>query len=240
MITEETMPQTATRMRPAGTGLTRRQWLAAGGAALAAGLAAARADTQPTTATETAMTLDPDKTALLLLHYQGDILSIFAQAGIDAYVGRMTALAGQARAAGLPVIFGRIGFSPDYREIHPANQNGQMIRGFGLFTADEVPVGLRAPGDTVLTGHRVSAFKGTALDQDLRARGIDTLLMAGITTSGVVLSTLSEASDLDYRIVLVEDGCFDPDVEAHAALVRTAFATRARIASATEVAAMIG
>lgn len=217
-------------------GVTRRVALT-GLAALA--VSAAPIDAQAAD-TEVPMALDPARTALLLLHYQDDILSIFAAAGIEAQVARMTALAAAARAAGIPVICVRIGFSPDYREISPLNRNGRMIRGFGLFTADVVPEGLRAPGDTVLTGHRVSAFQGTALEQHLRARGTDTLLMAGITTTGVVVSTLCDASDRDYRILLVEDGCFDPDAEAHAGLLRTAFATRAEILSTNDAIALIG
>lgn len=126
-------------------GMTRRGALA-GMAVLA--LAAKTAPATAQTTTEVPMTLDPARTALLLLHYQGDILPIFAQAGIEAQVARMTALAAHARAAGIPVIFVRIGFSPDYREISPQNQNGQMIRSFGLFTADAVPEGLRASEDT--------------------------------------------------------------------------------------------
>ena len=185
------------------------------------------------------MQIDPTRSALVLLHYQTDILSIFAQAGIGAYVERMSALAESARAAGIPVYFVRIGFSPDYREISANNQNGQMIRSFGLFTADDVPEGLRAEGDTVLVAHRVSAFRGTDLDLLLRARGIDTLMMAGVTTTGVVFSTLAEASDLDYRILLVADGCFEPDAAAQDAMLRVPFATRAEIVTTGDLIAAL-
>ena len=181
------------------------------------------------------MQIDSTCSALLLLHYQTDILSVFAEAAIDAYVKRMSDLAQEARAAGVPVYFVKIGFSPDYREVSPNNKNGQMIKSFGLFTSDDVPAILRGEGDTVLTGHRVSAFKGTSLDEQLRARGIDTLLMAGITTTGVVFSTLAEASDLDYRILLIEDGCFEPDAAAQDALMTVPFTTRADVVTAAAV-----
>jgi nicotinamidase-related amidase len=185
------------------------------------------------------MAIDPQRSALVLLHYQTDILAIFAAAGIDAYVQRMARLADAARAAGLPVYLVRIGFSPDYREISANNQNGQMIRSFGLFTADSIPGVLRGPGDTEIVAHRVSAFRGTDLDLLLRARGIDTLLMAGITTTGVVFSTLAEASDLDYRILLIADGCFEPDAPAHDALLRVPFATRAEITDSDTLLAQL-
>ena len=148
-------------------------------------------------------------------------------------------LPARLRGAGVPVYLVRIGFSADYREISANNQNGQMIRSFGLFTNDAIPDVLRGSGDTEITAHRVSAFKGTDLDLSLRARGIDTLMMAGITTSGVVVSTLAEASDLDYRILLIADGCFEPDAAAQEALLRVPFATRAEITTTDALLAQL-
>jgi nicotinamidase-related amidase len=57
---------------------------------------------------------------------------------------------------------------------------------------------------------RVSAFSGSDLEVVLRAQDIDTLVLTGISTGGVVLSTVREAADKDFRIVLLADGCFDP------------------------------
>ncbi len=220
-----------------GTGPTRRAMIAG---ALSLGFFQSlpqSARSQPTE--ESSMPIDPRRSALVLLHYQTDILALFAEAGIDAYVQRMARLAGAARGAGVPVYLVRIGFSADYREISANNQNGQMIRSFGLFTNDAIPDVLRGSGDTEITAHRVSAFKGTDLDLSLRARGIDTLMMAGITTSGVVVSTLAEASDLDYRILLIADGCFEPDAAAQEALLRVPFATRAEITTTDALLAQL-
>jgi nicotinamidase-related amidase len=51
------------------------------------------------------------------------------------------------------------------------------------------------------------------------ASGIDTLVLAGVHTSGVVLSTVRHAGDLDYRLVVVPDCCADPDAEVHTMLL---------------------
>jgi isochorismate hydrolase len=67
--------------------------------------------------------------------------------------------------------------------------------------------------------HRISPFVGTDLETLLRANGIDTLVLAGVHTSGVVLSTVRHAGDLDYRLVVVRDCCADPDGEVHAMLL---------------------
>src|SRR6201997_2321253 len=69
------------------------------------------------------------------------------------------------------------------------------------------PLGAIAPQDDeiVITKHRISAFAGTDLAMILRANDIDTLVLYGIATSGVVLSTLTEAVDADYRVAVISD-----------------------------------
>ena len=76
---------------------------------------------------------------------------------------------------------------------------------------------------------RVGAFGTTDLDQQLRARGVDTLVLAGISTSGVVISTLVEAHDRDYRLFVLADAIADPDAELHASLMGGYFPKRAEV-----------
>ena len=73
-------------------------------------------------------------------------------------------------------------------------------------------------GDIVIMKHRVSAFTGTDLEMILRANEIDTLVLFGIATSGVVLSTLVDAADRDYRLTVIRDCCADTDAELHSCL----------------------
>ena len=67
--------------------------------------------------------------------------------------------------------------------------------------------------------HRISPFVGTDLETLLRANGINTLVLAGVHTGGVVLSAVRHAGDLDYRLVVVRDCCADPDADVHAMLL---------------------
>jgi nicotinamidase-related amidase len=69
----------------------------------------------------------------------------------------------------------------------------------------------------------------TGLDGFLRERGIDTLMLAGVHTSGVVLSTASDAADSDYRLLVLADACADPDAELHERLLATVMARHAQI-----------
>ena len=77
--------------------------------------------------------------------------------------------------------------------------------------------------DIVVHKVRVSAFSGSDLEIILRAQDIDTLVLTGISTGGVVLSTVREAADKDFRIVVLADGCFDPDPEVHSVLTEKIF-----------------
>jgi len=88
--------------------------------------------------------------------------------------------------------------------------------------------------DIVVTKHRVSAFAGTDLEMVLRAKNIDTLVLFGIATSGVVLSTLLHACDADYQLVVIADCCADLDAELHEALLKRLFPQRAAVVTAAE------
>ncbi|KQY13118.1 isochorismatase [Rhizobium sp. Root1334] len=85
------------------------------------------------------------------------------------------------------------------------------------------------PGDLFYTCPRASVFHGTSIDADLRTRGVSSLVMTGISTTGVVLSSVAWASDADYDVRLVQDCCYDPDQDAHEALFRSRFGGRVQV-----------
>jgi nicotinamidase-related amidase len=74
----------------------------------------------------------------------------------------------------------------------------------------------------------------------LRAKGIDTLVLAGIATSGVVLSTVRHAADADYGLLVVEDACADRDDEVHRVLTGKVFPRQATVTTTAEVVAALG
>jgi nicotinamidase-related amidase len=91
-------------------------------------------------------------------------------------------------------------------------------------------------GEVVVGKHRGSAFTGTDLEMILRAREIDTLVLMGIATSGVVLATLLHAADADYRLAVIKDCCLDREPDVHAALIEKFFP---RMAAVVDGAAMV-
>lgn len=70
---------------------------------------------------------------------------------------------------------------------------------------------------------RISAFAGSDLLEVLRARDVNHLVLAGIATGGVVLSTVRQAADLDFQLTVVSDLCLDLDEEVHRVLVEKVF-----------------
>lgn len=75
----------------------------------------------------------------------------------------------------------------------------------------------------VVTKRRASAFSGSDLDVVLRARGIDSLVLTGIATSAVVLSTLCRANDPDFGLTVLSDACLDTDPQVHRVLIERLF-----------------
>jgi len=88
-----------------------------------------------------------------------------------------------------------------------------------------------AENDVIVTKRRISAFTGSDLEVILRAHDIRHLVLAGFSTSGVLLSTLCEATDKDYKLTILSDGCADTDQELHHTLLTKVFPKRAAVVS---------
>ena len=94
-------------------------------------------------------------------------------------------------------------------------------------------------GEVVVGKHRVNAFYGTGLDLVLRANDIETLIILGYATSGVVLSTLRYAADLDYRLLVVEDCCADQQADVHDFLTQRIFPRQADVVASKDIVRML-
>lgn len=126
----------------------------------------------------------------------------------------------KARAAGIPIGFVRVGFSPDYRECPPdspifsnARKNGVFkLGGWGTETHPDLG---QQPHDFDIVKHRVSPFYATSLEAILSAKSITRIYCSGISTNAVVQATVREGHDRDYEIVVIEDGCCGLTTEEH-------------------------
>jgi len=187
----------------------------------------------------TPLALDPKTSALLVMDMQSGILDMVADKK-EALIAQASKLLDAARKASVRVIYIVVGFRPGYPEVSPRNASFASVRESGRFSAGsagtEIHPALAPRADeVVVTKHRVSAFAGTDLDMILRANGIETLVLAGLSTSGVVTSTTRHAADADYRIVIVEDCCGDHDSEVHRVLLEKVLARQAKVVTVANV-----
>src|SRR5690606_14897022 len=114
------------------------------------------------------------------------------------------------------------------------------IKRLGLFVDDEISPELgRRADEPLILAHRASVFFGTDLELRLSAAGVDTLVMAGIASTGVMLSVVAYASCADFRLYTVKDCCYDPDPVVHEHLFATAFESRSTVLSQAEALSLL-
>jgi nicotinamidase-related amidase len=143
-----------------------------------------------------------------------------------------------ARAARVPVIHVVLLLRPGHVDAHPRNKIFGSLPAH-VFTADDPGAAIHpdvAPrGDEIVVHkNRVSAFAGNNLRQILNVQDIDHLVLVGIATSGIVLSTALQAADLDYRVTVLSDACADRDPDLHNTLVTKVFNRRGDVLTTSE------
>ena len=185
---------------------------------------------------------DQARTAVLSMDLQAGIVSIYTKDDKENFLARVASVLDWARANKIQVIHIRVGFRPGLPEVSTRNpffapikdsaQHQQLFQG----SIGEIhPAVSPLADEVVVVKHRISAFIGTDLDMILRANDIETLILIGIATSGVVLSTALDASDNDYRIFVVSDCCADLDPELHSVLLEKFLPKRATVLKAADL-----
>jgi len=183
-------------------------------------------------------------TALLVMDIQPATLKRLGEGSVAPIAAINKAIAA-ARATSIPVIYVVVGFRKGFPEIGAGNKSFSAIRQTGSMPDLEEPLKVDPAinpqaGDIVVTKRRVSAFAGSDLEVILRAHRIEHLVLTGFATSGVVLSTLREAADKDYRLSVLSDGCADLDDEVHNVLLTKIFPRQAEVMTAAQWAAGVG
>jgi nicotinamidase-related amidase len=180
--------------------------------------------------------IDPRRTALLVMDYQAGILDRLGDAG--ALLSCAADAIAVVRGRGGQIGYVRVAFDDaDYAAAPPHSRFasvGPEMHSDSPATAVHDAVAPE-PGDIIVRKTRVGAFSTTDLDQQLRDRGVTTLILAGISTSGVVLSTVRDAADRDYQLLVLADGCADPVPGVHEFLTGTIFPRQARVITSAEL-----
>jgi nicotinamidase-related amidase len=177
-------------------------------------------------------------TAILVMDVQVGVVERVAESSesLLAAVERATTA---ARDAGIAVIYVRVAFRPGAPEISGRNRIFSTIARSGAMSLSDPATQIHpaiAPrsNDIVVTKKRVSAFTGSDLEVVLRSLDVDSLVLTGIATSGVVLSTLRQAAELDYEVTVLRDACADADAEVHRVLLDKVFPRQATVLGADE------
>jgi nicotinamidase-related amidase len=176
----------------------------------------------------------PQHTALLVMDYQNGIITRVSEP--EALLERVARAIALARGHGVHVGYVRVAFNDEDLQTMPDRNKmkafvaaaGDAIHSNSPMTAVHDGIAPQA-GDIVVRKTRVGPFTTTDLEEQLRARGITTLILAGISTSGVVLSTVRDAADRDYRLFVLADAVADPDSGVHAFLIEKIFPRQADV-----------
>jgi nicotinamidase-related amidase len=166
---------------------------------------------------ENIMQLNPKATALVLIDLQKGVLAmpVAPHSGVDVYERSML-VAERFRAVGALVVRVRVSFGKDHA-LAPRQPVDQPTNLAGLPAGwDGFPDHPEENGDIVVTKRQWGAFHGTDLDLQLRRRGINCIVLGGISTNIGVESTARNAWELGYELVIAEDLCSSSSAEMHA------------------------
>lgn len=170
----------------------------------------------------------------MLMDFQNVIVGMVGERA-PALLERARRARAAAKAAGMAVMHVRVAFmEADYAAISERNKSFSALAQSRMITEGSEAAAIHpalapAADEEVFTKKRVGAFSTTNLAERLKARGIDTLYLAGIATSGVVLSTLRDAADRDYRLFVISDVCADMDAEVHRVLMEKVFPRQSNV-----------
>ncbi len=175
--------------------------------------------------------------ALLVMDVQAGIVGMLP--GAEQLLSNLKKAIAAAREQKMPVIYVVVGFRPGMPEVSSNNKGftaskermgSANMDNFMKVHADIAP----QPGDVTVVKRRVSAFTGSDLEVLLRAYHVQHLVLTGISTGGVVLSTIREAADKDYRLTVLADCCADTDEEVHNILITKLFPKQGEVLSVNE------
>ncbi|MFC5831445.1 cysteine hydrolase family protein [Nonomuraea insulae] len=177
--------------------------------------------------------IDPKRTALLAMDFQNGIVASVPEP--DALVERVGGVIADVRAAGGTIGYVRVAFTEnDWAAVPETNKTFSGVATAKMMHHEAAATQIDAriapeDGDITVRKTRFGWGLTTDLHQQLRDRDIDTLILSGISTSGVVLSTLIDVADRDYRVYVLADGVADHDPEVHRVLLDKVFPSRAHL-----------
>lgn len=181
--------------------------------------------------------LNSSRTALVVIDLQEGILP-FAGGPHTAQdvVARSAQLADKFRANGSPVVMVRVGWSKDFAEALKQPVDAQapahaLPDNWWIYP----PALGKQDSDIEVTKRQWGAFYGTDLELQLRRRGIDTIVLCGISTNIGVESTARNAWELGFNLVIAENACSAASADQHQGSMTNIFPRIGRVRSTEEI-----
>ncbi|WP_330986244.1 MULTISPECIES: hydrolase [Enterobacterales] len=181
--------------------------------------------------------LNAKKTALVVIDLQEGILSFAGGPhAADDVVAKAAKLAAKCREQGSPVVMVRVGWSADGGDAVKTLVDAQAPAHALPENWMTYPPALgKKDTDIEVTKRQWGAFYGTDLELQLRRRGIDTIVLCGISTNIGVESTARNAWELGFNVVIVEDACSAATAEQHQGSMTNIFPRLGRVRSTEEI-----
>ncbi|UZR96489.1 cysteine hydrolase family protein [Chondrinema litorale] len=178
-------------------------------------------------------------TAILVMDMQNTILGNYTKLDLETIIQNVKQCINKAKEELITIIYVVLGFRKGFPEVNKDNKMFSAFKeNFKHLETSEIskihPEIAPNPEDIIVKKHRVSAFSGSDLEMILRAANINHLVLTGVATSGVVLSTFAEAFDKDYSLTVISDACTDRDDDVHKILTEKVFPRRAEVVTTEE------
>jgi nicotinamidase-related amidase len=170
------------------------------------------------------------RTAFVVMDVQGTTVAYLGED--QTFLNRLSKTIAIARKADISVIHVTARFREGYPEISPHNRlfSRALASGFLPSAVLEIhPAVAPQSREVIVTKVRASAFSGSDFEVILRSQAISHLILCGIATSGVVLSTVLEAADKDYELTVISDCCGDAEEEVQRILMTKIFPRYAEV-----------
>jgi nicotinamidase-related amidase len=183
--------------------------------------------------------LDPQKTALVLIDLQNAIVGMNPVPHTAAQiVENSKKLADAFRGQGAPVVYVRVDLN-DFMNLDVDQPYNLGDKPLPAAASEIAPSAGFQHGDILVTKRHWGAFAGTDLEQQLKSRGIDTVVLTGISTNAGVESTARQGTGLGFAFVLVEDACSAQSAEHHRFAFENIFPRLTRVRTTDEVLAAL-
>jgi len=188
--------------------------------------------------------IDARHAALLVMDLQPGLLDSLA--GADDLLTCAESAIATVRAHGGQVGYVRVAFEDaDYDAMPATSRMAARLASGGRALHNDSPATAvhpriaPQPGDIVVRKTRVGAFSTTDLAEQLTERGVTTLILAGVATGGVVLSTVRDASDRDFELFVLADCCADRDPQVHEFLIDRILPRQAHVIRGDDLAKLL-